>query len=482
MGAPMSQWLPDNGSMGESGACWDLLMGVFADPGMRRIFSEEATIGAWLAAERALARAEARAGVITPEEAAAIAGGAELSRVDRESLWEETRNVGYPILPLVRLVAAKLPEGPNGRVHFGATTQDIMDTGLALQLTSAVDHLTGLVQSFGDALSILVERHSGTVMAGRTHAQQAVPTTFGAKLAVELAECSRHRQRLAELRPRVALVSLYGAGGTSASLDGRGVEVRAHMAELLRLGVDHVPWHVARDGVAEFGLCCGLLAATAGRFAREVIELSRTEIGEVAEVGGHHRGASSTMPQKRNPISSEVVVGMAGVADALASGLLAAMRPTHERSAGEWQMEWVLVPEVAQLAAGALRNATEVAAGLRVFPERMAANLLADGGLLLAEAYMMRLAPTLGRERAHDLVYEAVNATRATGATLVDALRSLLGQSEGTQDAAAMVELEAKDYVGDVALTCEEAVARWRAGSQSTARPDDKEMGSVGDR
>jgi 3-carboxy-cis,cis-muconate cycloisomerase len=251
------------------------------------------------------------------------------------------------------------------------------------------------------------------------------------------------------------------------------------MARVLGLGVDHVPWHVARDGVAEFGMSCALLASTAGRFAREVIELSRTEIGEVAEMGGHLRGASSTMPQKRNPISSEVVVGMAGVAEGLAGGLLAAMRPTHERSAGEWQMEWVLVPELAQLAAGALHNAGMAAAGLSVFADKMAENLLADGSLLLAEAYMMRLARALGRERAHDLVYEAVGLSRSTGTTLTETTRSLLAESEGDEAAALLDGLEPKDYVGDVALSCELAVRRWRrdARSQSDAqevRGDDR--------
>lgn len=470
MTRPISEWLPGEDAVPRVGARWDLLTGVFGDPVMSRVFSEQATIGSWLAAERALAAAQARVGVITEDEARAIVEEAHLPAIDRETLWEGTRNVGYPILSLVRQVAAKLPPGPDGRVHFGATTQDIMDTGLALQLAAALDRLSELLQGFGDALCDLVERHAGTVMAARTHAQQAVPTTFGAKLAVLLVECARHRERLAQLRPRVALVSLYGAGGTSASFDGRGAEIRAEMAELLGLGVEHVPWHVARDGVAEFGVSCAFLAATAARFAREVIELSRTEIAEVAEAGGHHRGASSTMPQKRNPISSEVVIGMAGVADGLASGILAAMRPTHERSAGEWQIEWVLVPELAQLAAGALHNAGTAAAGLSVFPEKMEENLHADGGLLLAEAYMMRLAPRLGRERAHDLVYEAAALSRTTGTTLRDATRSLLAEAEGEEAASVMGDLEAKDYVGDVALSCELAIERWRASSD-TAPP-----------
>jgi 3-carboxy-cis,cis-muconate cycloisomerase len=390
---------------------------------------------------------------------------AQPSVVDHDELWRLTRNVGYPILPLVRMIAARLPPGPDGRVHYGATTQDIMDTGLALQATKALDHLADLLSAYGDGLAELVERHTTTIMVARTHAQQAVPTTFGAKIAVMLAECTRHWERIRQLRPRIALVSLYGAGGTSASFGGRAKMVRAHMADALRLGADDIPWHVSRDNVAEFGMLCAVLAATAARFAREVIELSRTEIGEVAEVVGHHRGASSTMPQKRNPITSEVVVGMAAVADSLVSAMLMAMRPSHERSAGEWQIEWFAFPALASMGSGALYNALEIASGLRVFPDQMRANLSADGGLVMAEAYMMRLAPVLGREHAHDLVYEAVEVCRATGTSLAEVVESLVKRRGAEGLVGAPVELLAEDYLGDVALTCEEAMTRWQERS-----------------
>ena len=364
-----------------------------------RIFSEQATVGSWLAAEQALAVAQAHHGVISGGEADSIVGLDAAATIQLEDMWRQTRNVGYPILPLVRMMAAALPPGADGRAHYGATTQDIMDTGLVLQLVAALERLSQLVDNFGNALAVHVDRHAGTVMAARTHGQQALPTTFGAKLASNLGECARHRERITEARPRVAVVSLYGGAGTSAALGPKAAEVRATMAEHLGLSSDDIPWHVARDRLAEFGTLCAMLAATAGRFAREVIELSRTEIREVAEAAGHHRGASSTMPQKQNPIGSEVVVGMAGVADALASSLFTAMRPTHERSAGEWLSEWFVVPSLAAMAAGALYNVGSVASGLQVFPERMQANLALGNGFVLAEAYMMSLAPVLGREQ-----------------------------------------------------------------------------------
>src|SRR5690606_31799111 len=186
--------------------------------------------------------------------------------------------------------------GPDGRVHLGATTQDVMDTGLALQLGSALDRLDQLLSEVGDLLCGLVESHRDTLMAARTHGQQAVPTTFGAKLAVYLGEFTRQRQRFIDVRPRVARLSLFGAGGTSAGYGDRVTELRRLVAEDLGLYSSDVPWHVARDALAEYGFVCAATAESCARFAREVIDLSRTEIGEVREADGYLRGASSTMP------------------------------------------------------------------------------------------------------------------------------------------------------------------------------------------
>ncbi|MBF8193887.1 3-carboxy-cis,cis-muconate cycloisomerase [Nonomuraea sp. K274] len=407
-------------------------------------------------AEAALAQAQAEAGILTADDARAIAAACVPSGIDLDRLWAEAVNVGYPILPLVRMIAAALPDGPNGRVHYGATTQDIMDTGVALQMGEALDHLAALLGSFGDA----VARHAGTVAAARTHAQQAVPTTFGAKMAVLLAELTRQRERIALTARRVRVVSLFGAGGTSAAMGERSSAVREGVARRLGLRTTEVPWHVARDGVAEFGVTCASLAATAARFAREVVDLSRTEIGEVREAGGHHRGASSTMPQKANPIGCEAVIGMSGTAGALSSGLFRAMEAGHERAAGEWQVEWYVVPLLAELAAGALATAADVAAGLRVYPEAMRANLDAEDGLIMAEAYMMRLAPALGRERAHDLVYEAAREARENGRLLADALREVAGPGELAGLGALPIPPES--YIGDAEAICAAALDAWR--------------------
>ncbi|MCG5212873.1 lyase family protein [Streptosporangium soli] len=439
-----------------------LLPELFGDDAMAEIFSADRTVLAWLRAEAALARAQADAGVITAADAEAVAAACVPANIDVERLWLEAANVGYPILPLVRMIAAALPAGPDGRVHYGATTQDIMDTALALQMGEALDRLAVLLDSFGGALDRLVAAHAGTVVAARTHAQQAVPTTFGAKAAVLLAEATRQRERLASAARQVRVVSLFGAGGTSAALGERSSAVREGMAERLGLRTTAVPWHVARDGIAEFGVTCASLAATAARFAREVVDLSRTEIAEVREAGGHHRGASSTMPQKANPIGCEAVIGMSGTAGALSSGLFRAMEAGHERAAGEWQVEWYLVPLLAELGAGALATAAEVAAGLRVFPQTMRANLDADGGLIMAEAYMMRLAPVLGREKAHDLVYRAAHEARARGLALADALREVAAPGDLTS--LGVLPILPESYLGDAETVCAAALAAWRSG------------------
>jgi 3-carboxy-cis,cis-muconate cycloisomerase len=436
---------------------FEMLVGLYGDERITEILSEEATVGAWLRVEAALAAAQGELDVITSADATAVAGAATMANIDLDRLWKETRTVGYPILSLVRQLDAALPEAHRGRVHYGATTQDVMDSGLALQLDEAAARLGELLGEFGDALARLAREHTGTVIAGRTHALQAVPTTFGAKLATFLGELARHRDRLTAARRRVAIVSLFGAGGTSAAYGDQAVRLRARVAELLGLGTTDVPWHVARDGLAEFGLVCSLMAATCARFAREVVDLSRTEIAEVGEASGHHRGASSTMPQKVNPIESEAVIGLSATTGALSSALFRAMEAGHERAAGEWQAEWQVLPQVVALSAAALRTCASIAGGLQVFPEAMRANLAADGGLVMAEAYMMRLAGRLGRENAHDVVYAAVQHCRATGESLSTALRGAL-----PADIAADIEqLRPESYLGRPQETVDAALELW---------------------
>ncbi len=457
---------------------FSLLTHLAGDDEQLALFSAGSAVESWLAAERALARAQAEHGVIDQADADAIARAAVVGTVDADALWATlwatARTVGYPILGLVRQISAALPEGPDGRVHYGATTQDVMDTGLALQLARSLAALDRRLGEVGDALAVRVAEHAGTVMAARTHAQQAVPTTFGATLAGLLAQLtrqrhrlaqavpSRQRPRLAQAVPRVAVVSLFGAGGTAAALGPRSAAVRASMARGLDLFPADVPWHADRDGVAEFGWLCTTITATCARLARNVVDLSRTEIAEVFEPSGDHRGASSTMPQKANPISSEVVIGLSGAAGALASSLARIQEAGHERSAGEWQVEWQVVPQLAVLAGSALAGTLAVVRGMRVDADRMRANLELDGGLVMAEARMMSLAAAMGREHAHDLVHEAATRARRTGRALAEVLVEVAGE-QGRAELLPDPPVAAADYLGEAALIAEAAVRGWTA-------------------
>ncbi|WIG15857.1 class-II fumarase/aspartase family protein [Kocuria rosea] len=439
---------------------FDLLLHNYGDAQMGAVFSQESMVASWLDTEAALATAQGDLGVITEAEATAVASACRTLEVDYEALWTSARNVGYPILGLVRQIAASLPVGPDGRVHYGATTQDIMDTGLVLQLSQAAMIIAAHLEDLGEVVASLVAEHAGTVMPGRTHGQQAVPTTFGAQLAPLLAELTRQRARWAEAAEGVRVISLFGAGGTNAAQGPSSQAVRAAVAEALGLRTTDVSWHPARDGLAAYGQCAAGLAATCARMARNVIDLSRTEIGEIGEATGQHRGASSTMPQKANPILAEGIIGLSGVAGPLSTGLFRAMEVPQERAAGEWQIEWFVLPHLMGLSAAALKATTELVEGLRVDADRMRANLDHDGGLIMAEAYMISLAPVLGRETAHDVVYSAVGQVRAGRATLTEAVTAAVAAA-GADLATTATRIDPADYLGEATAMCAAAVEAW---------------------
>lgn len=438
---------------------FELLSTIAADEETSRIFSEEAMIDSWLRTEVGLASAQANLGIIAAEDCDAIVEVASVANIDRKRLWADTKVVGYPILPLVRQLDELLPEKRRGRVHLGATTQDIMDTGLALQLVAATERLSRLLEELCDLIAEASLRHQGTVMPGRTHGLHAVPTTWGAKLAVYLAELTALYRRLQDAPGRVGTLSLYGAGGTSAAYGPRVGDIRRLIAESLGLHDDGIPWHVARGRLADWGQLCVSLVAAVARLAREVIDLSRTEIHELSERDGHHRGASSTMPQKRNPITSESLVGNSIVAGALSSALARIMEAGHERAAGEWQAEWFVLPHLAGLAGSSLRGAVDLVSGLQTNASAMHRNLSLDHGLIMAEAYMIGLAPVLGREHAHDLVYTAATQARDENRHL----RDVLADCAPPEARPGLGELSPDEYVGNPAAVVGRARSEWHA-------------------
>lgn len=441
---------------------FSLLSHLYSHPEQESIFSEDSTIESWLKVESALARAQAENGVIPEEYGEAIARAAVLENIDRDRLWTSAANVGYPILGLVREISHHLPEGPDGRVHYGATTQDIMDTGLVLQLVRSVDLMIGDVSDLGAALADIVETHALTVMAARTHAQHAVPTTWGATLATLLDEVTRHMARLRELRDRLAVVSMAGAGGTSAAYGPSAAAVREHTANLLGLKDSPVPWHTARDRLAEFGHIYAMVTASCARLARNIIDLSRTEIGEVFEKFDSHRGASSTMPQKVNPISSEAIIGLSQSVAGLASTMSRIQEAGHERAAGEWQLEWEVLPRIAVLSGGCVTEAVDLVRGMRINAVKMLQNLELDYGLLMAEAQMISLAEVTGREKAHDIVYEASVRARQNNQNFRDALLVVLDESGLGHEAASKVKAP-HEYLGLAAEITAASLKQWAA-------------------
>ena len=402
---------------------------MFGTPAMRAVFGDLAFLARCTEVEAALARAQARLGVIPADAAVAISRAAVAivehpERLDLARLKRETENVGYAILPLVRQLADRTGEA--GRwLHWGATTQDIVDTAVVLQIRAGLELIEQDLTAVRGHLADLARRHRDTPMAGRTHMQHALPITFGYKAAIWLSALDRHAARLVELRPRVLLAQFGGAAGTLASL-GNGADVvksRTELARELGLGDPPITWHVARDGIAETVQFLALLAGSLGKIAFDVMLMSATEFGEAAEPFIAGRGSSSTMPQKRNPISCELILAAAKVLRQQAGLVLDAMVADFERATGPWHVEWVAVPEAFGYAAGALHQSRFLLGGLIVDPARMAKNLGMTHGLIVAEAVMMGLAPHTGRNEAHDLVYDACRQAIETDRPLLDVLR-----------------------------------------------------------
>ena len=398
-----------------------LFRDAFGTPAMRAVFDDEALLGRYIEVEVALARAEASCGVIPAEAAVEIAARCNLAGLDRDLLRVETDNVGYPILPIVHQLAKQCGEA--GRyVHWGATTQDIMDTATVLQVRAGLALIDADLAELRGILVGLAAKYRDTPMAGRTHLQQALPITFGYKVAVWLSMFDRHAERLAQLRLRVLVGQFAGAAGTLASLGEKGLEVQAALMAELGLGVPAATWHVARDGLAETVNLLALITGSLGKVAFDIMLLAATEFGELYEPFVPGRGASSTMPQKRNPISSELMLAAAKAVRQHAGLMQDAMVQDLERATGPWHAEWIAIPESFVFTAGALHQAKFALGGLIVDEARMRANLGMSRGLIVAEAVMMGLAPHLGRQTAHDVVYAACRVVNEQGGTLAEAL------------------------------------------------------------
>ena len=438
-----------------------LLFGdVFSTAAMRGIWADENRVAQYLAFEAALARVQGRLGLIPAEAAEEIDRACRIERIDMARLQSQTERAGTPIVGLVSQINALCRDGFGEYCHWGATTQDVTDTATVLQIRASFEIVDAELTAIATALAALAQKHRLTPMAGRTHLQQAVPVSFGYKMAGLLSAVQRHRERLAQLAPRVLQLEFAGAAGTLASLPRLALETQAALAAELGLAQPVIAWHTQRDTIAEVGAFLGLVGGTLGKLSMDVKLLMQTEVGEVFEPFAPGRGASSTMPQKRNPISCTYIHAQVAVLRQHAASLMEAMVGDHERATGPWQIEWIVLPEAFCLAAGALAHSRSLVEGLEVDAERMRANLDLTHGLVVAEAVMMGLAPGMGRERAHDLVYDLCRVAIAERRALLDVLvdNAEIASLASREQLAAMCDPAA--YLGQAGVMVDRVLAR----------------------
>jgi 3-carboxy-cis,cis-muconate cycloisomerase len=442
-------------------------------PPMQTVFSDRTRIQRMLDVEAALASAEAEHGVIPADVVDVIAKACNAASVDLSVLGQEAAQAGNLAIPLVRWLTAQVAQADANAakyVHWGATSQDIIDTGLMLQLHDAFNYLETDLQQLGDALAALAETHRDTPQIGRTWMQHALPITFGLKAAGWLDALQRHRRRLADLRARNLVLQFGGAAGTLSSLGEHGSRVAATLAANLSLVLPDAPWHAQRDRLAELATTLGLLVGTLGKMARDISLLTQTEVAEVAEPSAPGRGGSSSMPHKRNPVACAATLAAAVRVPGLVASMLTAMVQENERALGGWQAEWECLPQIVQLTAGALHYMLHTAGGLQVHAEKMRDNLDLTRGQILAEAVTLALAPKLGRAAAHALLARACRLADAEGRHL----RAVLEQQAEIQDLLSETELDhlfdPANYTGQAATMVDRVVRSWRANSTGSTK------------
>ena len=415
---------------------------------MRNIFSDGTTIEAYLEVERALAKVQAYLGLIPKAAAEAIVKHAQLENINLARYEQRTQVVGAPILPVVEEIVAAVPDGLGEWAHYGTTTQDIMDTALILQVRDAFDAIERDLAFISRALADLAQRYRDTPVAGRSHRQHALPVTFGFKVSIWLSGIERHRKRLAEIRPRVLVGQFGGAAGTLASLTEQGMAIQEGLMTELGLSVPDATWHTMRDTLTEAVTFLGLMTGTLAKIGCDIALMMQTEVGEVSEPFLPGRGSSSTMPQKRNPVGTEMMIVAHETIRSDVHMMLGGMVQDHERASGPYKFELIALPRAFIAASAALKHAVDILPNLEVDANRMRKNLDATHGLIVSEAVMMGLAPTLGRQTAHDIVYDACREAIARDTTLLEVLRGMPEITKNADDAELAAMCDPANYVG----------------------------------
>jgi len=436
---------------------------LFGNPDVDREVGERAWLQALLDVERSLAAAQARAGLTPRPAATAIGACCEAGRFDAAGIGRRALATGNPVVPLVQDLRALLPAEAASYVHAGATSQDILDTATMLVSYRALGPILADLRAAASRCAELAEREAGTVMAGRTLLQQALPIVFGLKCAGWLTALDEAASSLDFVRGSRLAIQFGGAAGTLASLGAAGIAVPALLAGELGLAEPVLPWHTNRTRVAELGCALAVASGVLAKIALDVLLLAQTEVAEAGEAGGHGRGGSSTLPHKRNPVGAVLVTACTRRLPGLAATLLASMAQEHERGAGGWHAEWETLTEALRLAGAAARHSRQLLAGLRVDATAMRRNLAVTNGLIMAESVVARLAPALGRGAAHELVTRVCARAAERGEPLRDALLGEPGVTAhlaaGEMDAA----LDPGGYLGCAAQFVDRALARHAA-------------------
>ena len=451
-----------------------LIDSLATTPALAELFSDESVLRAMLDFEAALARAEARIGVIPKEAADTITALAKPGSFDASALSVAAFRAGTPAIPLVKALTDQVRKTSAEAarfVHWGATSQDVMDSAISLLLKRAEPILIGDLLRLERALADVAERHKKSVMTGRTLLQPAPPVTFGLKVAAWLAPVRRGRRRLQNGFRDAAILQFGGASGTLASLGDRGVAVMEALS--IELGLKAplaAPWHTQRDHLAVLVCAGGVLTGSLGKMARDIVLLMQNEVGEAAEPAGEGRGGSSTMPNKRNPTACSLALAAANRVPGLVASFLSAMVQEHERGVGGFQAEWPVLATVVQLTGVAIASMAEVAEGLSVDTKQMRVNIERTNGLIFAERAMMLLGSKLGRDVAHKILEGAARRGVNEGRNLAAVLAEIPEVTEYL-DAADLKQLEIPEqYLGSAEAFRKALMA------DSTREPDDKEQ------
>jgi adenylosuccinate lyase len=445
-----------------------LIRHLYSTDELRAIFSDRNRVQKWYEYEAALAHEQAELGIIPREAAQEIARNANVENVDIEAIAAEIRRIKHPLVPALKAVQARCAGEWGEYIHFGPTTQDVLDTATVLQLKEAHAVFLRDMRAIGHALYKLADAHKATAMAGRSHGVQALPITFGHKAAIWLSEMGRNHERLRELEKRVFVGGMVGAVGTQASFGPRAAELEERVMKRLNLGVADINWQPARDRFAEYVAALGILSGTLGKIANEIVTLEHTEIAEVFEPFSAGKVGSSTMPHKRNPSTCEAVVANSRAIRYNVAFMLECMVVEHERDGSAWRGEWKTLPESCLMAGGMLAMMKYVLEGLVVDADRMSGNLDALGGFLLSERVMFELSEKVGKQTAHDLVYEASMHGIENGVTFERALMENRKVREALSADELRAALDPATYIGRAPEMVERVLRQQKAWLDAT--------------